>query len=202
MNKYGFFGGSFNPPTKAHIYLAEKVVTDINLDKLFFVPVGNYYSKPGLIDEKYRYEMLKLACKNNSKLGVLDIELNTDKELRAIDAFKMIRKLYPNDELYYIMGADNLSKITKWKNSEELIKNFKFIILDRGNYIIDDIMEKNSMLVKYKYNFTVIENHKHAKTCSTDVRNKMKNVSLNNDISDEIWKYIKEKNLYLKEDNC
>ncbi len=196
MNKYGFFGGCFNPPTKAHIYLAEKVVREMKLDKLFFVPVGNYYSKPGLIDEKYRYEMLKIICKKNNKLGVIDIELGIGKKLKAIDIFKMIKEKYPNDDLYYIMGADNLAKISKWKNSEELIKYFKFIILQRDGFVVNNIIEKNDLLFKYRENFKTIENEIYFKTSSTEVRKKIRCNSFEADIPDEIRDLIKEKNLY------
>jgi len=196
MSRYGFFGGSFNPPTKAHYYLAEKVIETVNLDKLFFVPVGNYYKKDGLVDEKYRYEMLKLMCSKNEKMEVLDIELNVHKQLKAIDAFKMIKYKYPKDNLYYIMGADNLAKISKWESSEELIKNFKFIILNRGNYVIEDIIKNNSLLLEHKNNFIELENNEHSNTSSTDVRNKIKSKDMNIDILDEVQTYIKENRLY------
>ena len=196
MEKYGFFGGSFNPPTKAHVHLAEKVVNEMKLDKLFFVPVGNYYFKDGLIDEKYRYEMLRLICEKNNKLGVLDIELGINKTLKAIDAFNMIKEEYPNDDLYYIMGADNLSKILNWKDSENLIKNFKFIILQRDGYMVNSIIDKNPILSKYKNNFKVIENIQYSRSSSTDVRNKIKLADKNIDIPDEIEEYIKENELY------
>lgn len=196
MERYGFFGGSFNPPTKAHVYLAEKAIKEMKLDKLFFVPVGNYYSKEGLIDEEYRYEMLRLICEKNNKLGVLDIELRTNKVLKAIDAFKMIKEEYPDDDLYYIMGADNLAKISEWKNAEELIKNFKFIILQRDGYLADKAIKENQILYKYKSNFKIIDNTEYSNSSSTDVRNKMKLKDKNINIPNEIEEYINDNKLY------
>ena len=67
--KISFFGGSFNPPTYAHLNIAVDSLRKLNVDKLFFVPVGNTYKKPYLIDEKYRYEMLEIMC-NNEKIGM------------------------------------------------------------------------------------------------------------------------------------
>ena len=61
MKKYAFFGGSFNPPTIAHKTLAIKAAEKLNLDKVFFVPVGDGYKKDGLIDEKHRFKMLQLS---------------------------------------------------------------------------------------------------------------------------------------------
>ena len=62
--RYGFFGGCFNPVTNAHIKLASQVVEKYSLDKLVFVPMGDKYQKPNLASEQTRYEMLKIAIKN------------------------------------------------------------------------------------------------------------------------------------------
>lgn len=68
MEKIGFFGGSFNPPTNAHLEIAKTALEEMELDKVYFVPMGNTYKKPGLIDEKLRYEMLQIACAEYKKI--------------------------------------------------------------------------------------------------------------------------------------
>ena len=78
MKRMGFFGGSFNPPTYAHINIAKASIEKLGLDKFFFVPVGNLYNKPDLIDEVYRYDMLKIACKNENNI------LNTTKYITSL----------------------------------------------------------------------------------------------------------------------
>ena len=60
--RIGFFGGSFNPPTNAHINLAKEVIKVCNLDKVIFVPMGNYYPKEGLAKAEDRLKMLEIAC--------------------------------------------------------------------------------------------------------------------------------------------
>lgn len=65
--KIGFFGGCFNPPTNAHINLAKKVLKECKLDKVIFVPVGNFYDKKELVSGEHRYNMLKIACKRTKK---------------------------------------------------------------------------------------------------------------------------------------
>ena len=73
MKRYGFFGGSFNPPTIAHERLAEEIAEKFKLDKVYFVPVGNYYKKTDLIDENKRLAMLESI--RNDKIDVLDLSL-------------------------------------------------------------------------------------------------------------------------------
>ncbi len=65
--KIGFFGGCFNPPTNAHVNLAKKVLDECNLNRVVFVPVGDFYGKKELAPEKHRYNMLKIACKRFEK---------------------------------------------------------------------------------------------------------------------------------------
>ena len=122
MKKLGFFGGSFNPPTYAHINVAKMSIEKFNLDAVYFVPVGNLYNKLSLIDENYRYKMLELIC--DDKIMVENIELGRKQTLNTLQAFELIEQKYKSTENYYIMGADNFEKLPTWKNAKELIENF------------------------------------------------------------------------------
>ena len=196
MKKYGFFGGAFNPPTFAHINLANQAVVDFKLDKVFFVPVGNTYKKEGLIDEIHRFNMLKEITYNEDYLDVLDIELNKSVEYKAIDILNIIKNEYLKDELYFLMGGDNFDKISTSKSANELLKNFNFIIFDR-DISHTQILENNRLLMDYIDNFYFIENIKYKDINSKSVREHIKN---NQDVSsyipNEVIDYIKENNLY------
>ena len=95
--KIGFFGGSFNPPTYAHMHIAKISIEQLKLDKFFFVPVGNLYDKPDLVDENYRYDMLNIACENENNIYVENIELKKAKRLSTIEAFEIIENKYNKD---------------------------------------------------------------------------------------------------------
>ncbi len=199
MRKYAFFGGSFNPPTVAHKECAEAILSEMKLDKVFFVPVGNGYKKDGLINEKYRYEMLKLLCKDNEKLDVCDIELNKNINFKAIDIFKLIDSIYANDEIYFIMGADNFKNILKWKDSTDLISEYRFILLNRNKIDLEKLICENEILNKYRENFYCMSNIKEIEISSTYIRNKIKSgeiYSIKTMINARVLKFIEENNLY------
>ena len=121
MEKIGFFGGCFNPPTNIHIKIANNLIKTKKLDKVIFVPVNDSYIKSGLISAEHRLNMIKLAIKDNNKLEVDDIETKENKKLFAVDAFELINQKYSkNYEVYFIMGSDNFEKMSKWK---DYIKN-------------------------------------------------------------------------------
>ena len=96
MKKLGFFGGSFNPPTYAHINVAKMSIEKFNLDAVYFVPVGNLYNKLSLIDENYRYKMLELIC--DDKIMVENIELGRKQTLNTLQAFELIEQKYKSTE--------------------------------------------------------------------------------------------------------
>ena len=79
MAKIGFYGGCFNPPTKAHVVLAKKAIDNCKLDKVVFVPVGDLYQKEKLEKGIHRFEMLKIASQDENRLEVSDIEINDNK---------------------------------------------------------------------------------------------------------------------------
>ena len=155
--RIGFFGGSFNPPTNAHISLAKKALRECKLDKVVFVPMGDSYKKKELAPAKHRYNMLKLICNRQEHLEVSDIEMNIDKEMFAIDAFSLIENKYKQDNIYFIMGADNFVNITSWKDFEKLINKYKYIVFDRNNIDINKYISENDILRACIKQITIIK---------------------------------------------
>ena len=175
MKNIAFYGGSFNPPTNIHLQIAKNVLKQLNIDKVYFVPVGNYYQKNELIDVKHRLNMLNIMCENQDKMYVSDITLNEKNNLKAIDVFKMLKEKYSNDNAYFIMGSDNFIKITEWKNFEELVENYKIIIVKRDNVDINKIILENRILEINKNNFFIINSEDtQNKIDSTEVRSRVK----------------------------
>lgn len=197
MEKYGFFGGSFNPVTKAHVELAEEIRNKYGLDKVIFVPVGNKYNKTGLASEIHRYNMLKVAiCKCNN-LEVSNIELNQEKNLTTLEAFNMIEEKYPNIEKFYIMGADNLGKMLLSSDFEILAKNYKYIIIERNMINCKELIKSNPELRKNEQNFMIMDNAKYIETSSTKAREELKKTnSVNSMIDENVLDYIRIKGLY------
>ena len=114
------FGGSFNPPLNSHFSLAEQIVSEYeNVEKIIFVPVNQKYQKKGLLENKYRYEMLKCVCDKNDKFEVSDIELRNKRQLYTIETLEEIRKMYPNKTIWFTTGSDNLRELNTWEKENE-----------------------------------------------------------------------------------
>lgn len=184
MQRLGFFGGCFNPPTIAHYKLALKAIDEANLDKVYFVPMGDFYKKEKLIAAEYRFQMLKIMIKNNSKLDVSKIQMDQRRELQAIDTFRLIQKEFYDSENFFIMGSDNFEKMNNWTSADELFNYYNYIIFNRKNF-------KSSK-------FLTIDIDENLKNISSSlVRSKIQNDdSVDDLITKEVKKYILEKNLY------
>ncbi len=141
--KIGIFGGSFNPPHKMHEEIAKKLIENHEVDTIIFVPTGMKYEyKNNLIENKYRLDMLKIITKNHKDYQVSDFELK-EEAVYTYQTLDHFQKIYPNDELFFICGADNLSYIEKWKNAEYLINTYKFLVIVRNTNTINELLEKN-----------------------------------------------------------
>lgn len=188
--KIGIFGGSFNPPHKMHEKIA-LYLTNNYLDKVIFVPTGNKYTyKNNLLDDQIRYEMVKIITDKFDKLEVSDYE-QKDYLVYTSDTLKHFKKIYPNDEIYFICGLDNLSYIEKWHEGEYILNNYRILAIRRNTHNYEDILIK---LDKYKHNIYLIDMDMF-NISSTYIRNNLDKIPdeyLDNDVK----KYILKNNLY------
>ena len=193
--KIGFFGGCFNPPTIAHVALAQKALYEAKLDKVIFMPIGDFYKKKELAPARDRYNMLKIAIEGLNNIEVSDLELGIKENIYAIDAFKLIKKNYPNDDIYFIMGADNFVNIINWKDGKKLIENYKYIVIDRKSIDIEDYV--NKYLQHFRDKIIIIKNEEFRNLSSSEFRENKKNGKNNSCIvQNNVLKYIEEKELY------
>lgn len=184
------YGGAFNPPTKAHYLIAEKIIEKFNPDTFYFLPVGNRYNKKGMADYMSRFNMIKIIANKlkNATVSTKENEESFRGTYYALKDFSLI-----DNDLYFVMGADNFDYLDKWIMADKLVKEFKFIIITRKGFDV-------SKLIKEKYsnnqnNFTVLEID--FPISSTDFReNKNKEILL-----DEVYEYIKVNDLYEVNEN-
>lgn len=113
-----------------------------NLEKVYFVPMGDFYQKKELIALEHRIKMLKLALEKEEKMDILNIS-NQDKQMCAIDTFRIIDEMFPEAERFFIMGSDNYKNMHHWKNAEELMKQYHYLVLDRENGEFKNISSSN-----------------------------------------------------------
>lgn len=177
MNKTGIavFGGSFNPPTVAHISLAKQVLEKMNeIEKVIFVPVSTKYNKKGLASDEDRFNMLKSICDGKENLEVSSLEIESKRQLYTIETLKILKEQYLEADIYFIIGTDNLKELETWHTPDELLNSFKAIVLARGEDNIEDIIENSKFLKKHKSSIIKIVGIEKINISSSLVREKLK----------------------------
>jgi len=185
--KIGVYVGSFNPPHKGHIKIANHLINNY-LDKVIIIPTGNYWEKLDLVNINDRINMLKFYESENI---IIDNKNNNLEYTYQI--LNNLKLEYKDDELYLIIGADNIINFYKWMNYKEIL-TYNLIILNRNNIDILEYLEKLNKKDKY----IIVNDLPNIDISSTMIRNKLNNkdYDLSSYIDDYILNYIKENNLY------
>lgn len=136
IKKIGILGGTFNPIHYGHLILGEQVLGQLKLDRVIFVPtfMPPHKSNKDVIGSKARFDMIKLAVKDNSHFTVSDLEICRKGMSYTVDTLRQIKKKYPSSELFFICGSDLVSEIPKWKDVGEIYKLARFVLAKRPGF--------------------------------------------------------------------
>lgn len=190
MKKVCIIGGSFNPIHIGHLILANTVLEELNLDEMIFVPC---YIQPLKGDKDFassthRLEMVKLAIQSNPEFTLSDIEINRKGKSYTVDTLKFFKKKYEN--LYFVIGADNIRDFHKWKEPDTILKIANLIVTNRGG-IHTQIPEKIRGKKIISCTIPQIE------ISSTMIREKIRNgQSIKYLVPEAVENYIIQNNLY------
>lgn len=197
-NQIVIFGGSFNPPLNSHFSLAEQIVNEYeNVEKVIFVPVNNLYEKADLLTNEHRYNMLNLVCSKNPFFEVSRVELDSSRPLYTIETLTLLQEEYPDKNIVFTMGSDNLKQLSKWEKAEELVNKFKILVLERDEDNMDEIIKKDKFLTDNINSFIKVKNNVRSNLSSTFVRKKIREgKSIRYLTPDEVIFYMEENSLF------
>lgn len=139
--KIGILGGTFNPIHLGHLILAEEVRQKIGLNKVIFVPANLPPHKDDgeIIPAYHRLKMVRLAVKANPHFSVSDIEIRRGERSYTINTIKEFKGIYPEDELYFIIGSDLVKYLNGWKDVKDIIALVKFIVATRPGFPLENL---------------------------------------------------------------
>ncbi|CAM5790381.1 MULTISPECIES: nicotinate (nicotinamide) nucleotide adenylyltransferase [Brevibacillus] len=211
MRRIGIYGSSFDPITYSHMFTAAAVASRKRLDKVYFTPCSSMRRDKILqTEDRHRVKMLELAlgaCKNKTNrfgeplFEISLVEMNAlPGETYTYDTMEHFRKQFPDDEIFFIMGADLLEGLSRWGNAEKLVKNHKFIVMSREGYHMDDLIAKDPLLRNNDENFLTMSKGISMGISSSYIRGEIRN---GGDPSfllpDLVLDYIYKNQLYTKE---
>ena len=193
MRKILLYFGSFNPIHKGHIALAEWVVEQGLCDELIFIvsPQNPLKEQKELAPEFSRYEMCEMACKESrypEKIKVSTVEFVLEKPSYTINTLRYLRENFGSQmEFSILLGADNIENFDRWREYEEILRDYPLFVYPREGYSVEKFADK----------ITFLENAPLFDYAATDIRKAIaENKNFTDRVCHTVAKYIIQNKLY------
>jgi nicotinate-nucleotide adenylyltransferase len=133
MKRIGLFGGSFDPIHIGHLLVAQAACEEMALDRLYFIPAAQSPFKP--VNEPapaaLRVRMLRVALAGKTNCEIDEQEISRGGISFSIDTVRDYARRFPGVELFYLIGADNVPTLPKWREAEQLAQLVEFVVIPR-----------------------------------------------------------------------
>jgi len=182
MKNIILFGGSFDPIHNGHLNMARIAKAKLQADKVIFIPNGVSVWKEKGTSPSDKYEMVKLAIKKEKGFSISDFELNREANY-TIHTIRYFKEVYPKDNLFFLIGADQVNQFHNWKEVDEISSSVKVVYFKRTGF---ELESKNIE----KYKMKAVEGME-VDVSSTEVRTLTRP-----DTSIEVLEYIQNHDLY------
>ena len=138
--KIGLFFGSFNPIHVGHLIIANHLLNETDLDRIWMVvsPHNPLKSEQSLLNEYHRLHLVQLATENDNRIKASDIEFSLPRPSYTCDTLIHLQEKYPEHEFVVIMGGDSFQNIHRWKNFNFIVKHFPIYVYNRIGHVITE----------------------------------------------------------------
>ena len=147
--KIGLYFGSFNPIHNGHLIIANHILNETAINKIWLVvsPQNPFKESGSLLNGYDRLHLVSKALENDNRLKASDIEFNLPKPSYTSTTLVYLKERYPLYEFSIIIGSDSFQNLSKWKNYESIINSYELIIYKRPGFeIVNNIGAKVSIM--------------------------------------------------------
>ena len=153
-------GGSFNPPTIAHLRLMEAAMEAVGAEKGIFVPVGEAYLKRKMrksedhirLSEQMRMDMLQVMCTGRPELLISDLEIQ-NQLIYTRQSMGILQENYPSAKLYFIAGADKLPMLRSMASGNDFFEHFSIVLFAREGLDSEELVRQDEKLSPFASSF-------------------------------------------------
>ncbi len=141
--RLGYFGGTFDPPHRAHLLLAQKAADAFQLDRVLLAPTGIQPLKQSAASASFadRLAMVRLLCGEDARLEASDMDspLAGGSPNYTVEALEALHAQNPGAELFALAGADSFLTLRQWREPERLLSLAEWIVVSRPGSPLDDL---------------------------------------------------------------
>lgn len=199
MRRIGIMGGTFNPIHTGHLLLAEWAREEAALDEIWLMPSGISYMKESqeVAPAADRLRMTELAAEGNEHFKCIDLEVRRDGYTYSYETLEELVRTYPQDEFYFILGADCLFALGQWKFPERILGCCKLIAAVRDEASMREMTEKKEELERRFGGEILLMPFVRLSLSSTEIRQRIREgKSVRYMVPDNVLSYMEEKGLY------
>lgn len=200
IERLGILGGTFNPIHNGHMSMARGFAECLGLDRLLLIPVWSppHKSARAMLPASIRIDLCRLACQNDGRITVSDIEIERGGTSYTADTLRELAQMYPDARLYLITGADMFRTLDGWKNFNEISRLAELCACSRHEGELAELrayakrLEENHGARCHIEDFSVVE------VSSTQVRELLQiGGSVSGLLPPQVLDYIKLHKLYM-----
>lgn len=199
FKKIGIMGGTFNPIHNGHLMIAENAREQFGLEKVFFIPTGRSPHKlhQQVTDVSQRCGMISLAIQDNNAFVLNRIEADAQGISYTCLTLEKLQADYPDTEFYFILGADSLFDLEKWRNTEQILAGCCILAAYREHQQQDNFFQQIAYL-KEKYKGRIYPLHTPSFAVSSmEIRNRVsRGQTIRYLVPPKVEQYIRDYRLY------
>ncbi len=165
-NRIVVMGGSFNPPTIAHLKLMQAAVDAVDACQGIFVPTAHEYVArkmkkqhclQDVLSESIRVAMLQTFCEQDCRLSVSQLQMIKTERGYDYEMLEEIQSDFPDAEICFVTGSDKLYVLPRWHRVDELLGKFRILVARRGEDDLEKIREVRPYLAAHWDRFSVFD---------------------------------------------
>lgn len=148
--KIGLYFGSFNPVHVAHLIIANHVLNETDIERVWFIvsPQNPFKNESSLLNEYHRLHLVRVATENDNRIKASEIEFGLPRPSYTVDTLAYLAEKFPEHEFSIIMGSDSYQNLPKWKNAELIIANYDVYVYERPGHEIKNILSPRLHILK------------------------------------------------------
>jgi len=195
----GVLGGTFDPIHNGHIVVAEEMRARLDLAEVLFVPAGEPWLKEDapVLAAEHRLQMVRLAIAGKSYFKLSTIEIDRAGPSYAVDTIAEFQaQLGAGDELFFVLGWDNLAQLPQWKEPSRLIQMCRLVAVPRPGYPLPDLNSLEETVPGLSPRLVVLD-APQVDISATDIRERVaRGLSIGHLVPEPVDEYIRQHRLY------
>lgn len=200
--KVGIMGGTFDPIHYGHLILAQNALDIFSLDEILFVPSGTPWLKEStkVLSKNKRVSMTGMAIEDNPDFALSTIEIDREGNSYSYETVEELKRMQPKTDFYFIMGADSLLEIERWKHPDRLMAECTLLVAVRDDCDREGLEKQIIYLTdKYQADIRILPANR-IDISSTKIRRMIREgKSVRYMLPDQVIRFIQKNHLYRQE---